>query len=623
MGILNGWDYAVVVFYFVFILGSGFLFKRVSSKSSSDYFRGGGNMLWWMAGMSAIMSGLTTWSFTGGAAKVYETGFLLPLTWMLGIPASATILWFMAPRFRQMRVVTSVEAVFRRFGFGTEQFYTYLVLPMGIFWGGIGLNTVSVFMSAAFGISMTLTLLMIGGITTIIAITGGQWAVAASDFVQGLILFLIVFVVIYLSVNLPEIGGVSNLKNSLPARHFDLQIGARSGILIAWIATMQIGAVLNALNMHGEGAKYLLVKNGRHARGMILLSLFFGLVLPISVLLHIPAMCAATVFPDMAAVFPNLKVPQEGAFVAMAFRTLPQGLLGLLLCGMFAASMGSMDTALNRNAGYFVRNIYIKYLNKEASEDRQVFMGKIFTAIFGCLLILVALGFDAMREINLFDVFLLLNAMVLLPSVVPVSLGTIIKRTPGWSGWSTVLVGMLTGAIAQSIYSPGMFQRLMGYTSVLNARETVDSRYVFISLSVLGMSCAWFFFSMLFYKKSTEAHHERVEAFFSDMRTPIDAVKENIRDQDAMQYRLVGVMCLSFGAFTLLGILIPNPLFGRLAFLFVGGIILAFGILLFAISVKKLRAAADGGDLNDLAGTAHSAANDTPLSPQTEVIERR
>lgn len=585
---LNNWDWVVIGFYFTFIIGIGLLFKHVN-RNASDYFRGGGNMLWWMAGMSAMMAGLSTWSFTGAAAKVYETGFLLPLTWMIGIPITVVILWFMAPRFRQMRVVTSIEAVFRRFGFGTEQFYIYLVLPMGIFWGGIGLNTVAVFMSAAIGISMTLTLIGLGVIVTVMSMAGGQWAVAASDFVQGLLLFLIVGVVIYFSVNLPEIGGLGNLHNALPEKHFDFSVGARTGIIILWITTMQIGGILNCLNMQGEGAKYLLVKDGKQARGMIAMRLVLGLIIPTGILLQIPAICAATVFPDMSAVFPQLKVPAEGAFVAMAFKTLPQGLIGLLICGMFAASMSSMDTALNRNAGYFVRNVYIKYINKGASDERQLLMGKVFTLIFGGLMILVALAFDSLREINLFDVFLLINSMVMLPSVVPVSLGTIIKRTPSWSGWSTVLVGMTAGALAKTAYSPALVQRMMGYATELSNREMVDSRYVFISTVVLAVSAGWFLFTMLFYKESKVEHHERVESFFKDMRTPIDHAKEDVRDQDAMQYRLVSIMCLVFGGFVLFGMLIPNPAYGRLAFLFVGGVIFALGGWLYAISVKKFK----------------------------------
>jgi hypothetical protein len=171
----------------------------------------------------------------------------------------------------------------------------------------------------------------------------------------------------------------------------------------------------------------------------------------------------------------------------------------------------------------------------------------------------------------------------------PVALGMIIKRTPGWSGWSTIVVGMAAGVLAKSLYSPELFQKTMGYATALSEREIIDSEYVFISAIVVGVATAWFLMTMLFYKKSHTEHHERVEAFFEDMRTPIDHVKEDIRNQDGMQYRLIGIMCLVFGGFTLLGILIPNPLYGRMGFLFVGGIIFALGVWFYSISVKKFK----------------------------------
>ncbi|MEM1210748.1 MAG: transporter [Planctomycetota bacterium] len=576
---LTIWDWGVIAFYFAFIVGIGFLFRRVN-RNSSDYFRGGGNMLWWMAGMSAIISGISTWSFTGAAAKVYDSGFLLPLAWFLGTLIQIPVLWYMAPRFRQMRVVTSVEAICRRFGFGTEQFYTYLVLPMGLFWGGIGLNTVAVFMSAALNIDMTISLIGLGVIVTVMAMAGGQWAVAASDFVQGVMLFLIVSVVIFATLRLPEIGGLANMFAALPERQTDFTYTGRLAIIWLWLITMQISTLFYTLNMQGEGAKYLLVKNGRQARGMIVMRFVLSAIIPLMILMQLPALCAAVVFPSMAEVFPNLKIPEEGAFVAMAFYTLPQGLIGLLICGMFAASMSSMDTALNRNAGFFVRNIYIKYLNRRASEENQVRVGKVFTGIFGGLVILIGLMFDSLRDINLFDIFLLLNSMVLVPTVVPVALGVVIKKTPSWSGWSTVLVGVAVGAIAKGFYSPERFARVMGYLQPLTDQEIIDSRFVFISLAVIACSSVWFLVTRLFYERSGKAHRESVDAFFTDMSTPIDPRRERIEDQDAMQYRLVSLICLGFGGFVLLGVFIPNALFGRLAFLYVGGVMVGIGVVL-------------------------------------------
>lgn len=585
---LGIWDWLVIIFYFIFIVGIGFLFKHVN-RNVSDYFRGGGNMLWWIAGMSAIAASISTWSFTGASAKVYQSGFLLPMAWLIGIPISVVLLWFMAPRFRQMRVITSIEAIARRYGFGSEQFYVYLLLPMGLFWGGIGMNTVAVFMAAALGIDIQVSLIGLGIIVTTMALFGGQWAVAASDFVQGLLMFLTVLVVVFFSLRLPEIGGLTNLRESLPDRHFNFTVNARLEIVVLWIAVMQAITIFNTLNLNTEGAKYLQVKDARQARGMIVLRFILLFVFPLSVIMQIPAMCAATVFPNMASIFPDLKVPEEGAFLAMAFKTLPQGMMGLLVCGMFAAAMSSMDTALNRNAGYFVRNIYIKYIERTATEKKQLVMGKVFTLVFGVITVLIGLSFNHLREMNLFDVFQILNSMVWIPSLVPTALGVIYKKTPGWTGWSTVLVGLATGAIAKKIYSPELIQSLLGYDSPINDYEIADSQFVFIATIVFCVTVGWFFFTSLFYKKTSEKYRDEVEAFFNDMKTPIDHAREDVRDQDAMQYRLVGIMALVFGGFILLGILIPNPFWGRLCFLFVGSILFAIGAILYRISVKKFR----------------------------------
>lgn len=585
---LTGWDYTVIACYLVFVLGTGFLFKRVS-KNASDYFRGGGNMLWWVAGMSAMMSAISTWSFTGAAAKVYDTGFLLPATWMLTALVTTPIMWMLAPRFRQMRVVTSIEAVCRRFGFGTEQFYTYLVLPMGLFWGGIGLNTVAVFMSAALGLPMTVTLVSLGIAVTFMSMLGGQWAVAAGDFVQGLLMFLVVGLVVWFSFALPEVGGVSGFIANMPERHTDFTVDARFGVVTIWILVSLVTNAIGTLNMQGEGAKFLVVKNGRHARGMVALRFISATVIPLTLFIQLPAMCAATVFPDLSLVFPQLTVPEEGAFVVMAFKTLPQGLLGLLICGMFAASLTTMDTALNRNAGYFVCNVYSKYIRRSSTPAQELRVGRITTVVFGGLTILVGLAFDALREINLFDVFLLLNAMVLLPSVVPVSLGTVIKRTPDWSGWSTVLAGFAAAGLAKAFYSSALVERVLGYATPFNARERVDMEFAFISIVVLVVSCAWFFFTMLFYDKAAPERRARTDAFFKDMRTPINAVTDPTEDQDHMQYQLIGLMCLVFGGATLLGALIPNPASGRIGFLFVGGVIGAFGLLFRHLAARKAR----------------------------------
>ena len=105
---LSGWDYGIIVFYALFVSSIGLICRRLN-KNSSDYFRGGGNMLWWVGGVSALVTGISTWTFTGGAAKCYLDGFLYPLVGLFGAIPAMAILWYMAPRFRRMRVITAME----------------------------------------------------------------------------------------------------------------------------------------------------------------------------------------------------------------------------------------------------------------------------------------------------------------------------------------------------------------------------------------------------------------------------------------------------------------------------------------------------------------------------------
>lgn len=58
---MTNYDYAVIVFYFIFMLGMGWLVSRFV-KTTSDYFRGGGQMVWWLVGASAFMTQFSTWA---------------------------------------------------------------------------------------------------------------------------------------------------------------------------------------------------------------------------------------------------------------------------------------------------------------------------------------------------------------------------------------------------------------------------------------------------------------------------------------------------------------------------------------------------------------------------------
>ena len=574
---LSGWDGMVIAFYALLIGSIGLICRRLN-RNSSDYFRGGGNMLWWVGAISAMATAISTWSFTGAAAKCYLDGMLLPVSMVLSTIPTLAILWFIAPRFRRLRVITAMEAVFRRFGLGTEQFYTWFTLPMGLFWGGIGLNTLGVFMASVFQMDLPVTILIVGALVTFLAVLGGQWAVSFFAVVQGVILLMVVFLVAWFSVNAPEIGGPGRFFSVLPERHLKFDADASLMLVTLWLVWNILFNAIGQMDLRNCG-KFVRVKDDASTRKMVLMMMLPGLIILLPVLIQLPSMCAAVVYPEIARVFPNLKSPEEGAWLAMALTVLPQGVLGLMVCAMFGAAADSLDAALNSNAGFFVRNVYYRYINRSASDSRQILVGKLTTAGFGVLTVGVALMVNSLRTLNLFDLFQILNAMLLPPMIVPMVLGLVIKKTPDWSGWSTVLAGLGCAVLSQALFDPALVESWLGLDRPLTVREMIDSRFLFISVATWGGSTGWFFLTTLFWKSAAESHRSRIESLFEDLARPVDHMAEGGENQDAMQYRIIGWLCLVMGGFLLLCILIPNPPEGRWSFALIGGVLGLIGAL--------------------------------------------
>lgn len=75
-------DIVVVLVYFVFLFGIGWMF-RSASANTSEYFRGGGRMLWWMVGSTAFMMALSAMTFTGLMGKALTSGMSVAMYFLL------------------------------------------------------------------------------------------------------------------------------------------------------------------------------------------------------------------------------------------------------------------------------------------------------------------------------------------------------------------------------------------------------------------------------------------------------------------------------------------------------------------------------------------------------------
>jgi solute:Na+ symporter, SSS family len=634
---ITRYDYFIIAFYFVFLLGIGLVFRRLS-KNTSDYFRCGGVMPWWITGTSAWLATFSAWAFVGAAGEVYRAGLNVLIVFYASILALVLTFVYMSFRFRRMRVVTWMEAVRARFGPFTEQFYTWIKLPLLIILSGFALNSIGVFMAAVFHVHIVIVLIVLGTVITIVAFTGGAFAVLASDFVQMFLVMTITLATVVLVLRRPEIGGLKNLIHTVNAQrpdHFNLFLLGRPVMLVTWaLAFMWIK--LYELNNMEQSTMYLMAKSDKHAKRMVLIPLLGTIVGPL--IWIIPPMAAIVMFPNLAT-DPTYKdtlhfpQPTEAAFVAVAMKVMPVGLLGLLMCAMIGATLTNMDAVVNKGVGVFVRSFYRPMINPNASEKRMLIVGKICTLVFGALIIGVAVLVSLYRDMDLFKLMNQVGVSLTAPLALPIFFGMFFRRTPPWAAWVTALACFIVVAwtnfilsnqitdptyashlpsLARSILLPEPLRNWL-VNLQMNANEKSELTLIVTGLSASAVAIVFFFGSTFFYERSPREYKERVEAFFLSLRTPLDAPRDARDTHDEVLYRMLGLLCIVYGLFILALVLIPNNIPGRFCFVFCGGTIETMGLILYWRSRVK--------PINPV-DAASAPLPQTILSPEPTFVEK-
>ena len=572
---MTPYDLAVLALYFVFMLTISWVFRHFVSDVGS-YFRSGGQVLWWMAGGSAFMVSFSAWTFTGAASRAYLDGWPIIVIFVANAIGFFLNAAYFGPRMRQLRVITSMEAVRQRFGRGSEQTFTWIILPLQMMSAGIWLYGMGVFFSAAFGFDVRTTIIITGLCVLLMSLLGGSWAVIASDFVQVLILIPITIITAVLSI--AHAGGFETVVEKLSTTSLNMDKLFTDDFLMFWCVAILLKQFLSTNNLN-DASRYLCVKDSHHARkaGILAGCLFLGGVF----FWFLPPMIQSTEATDLATVFPSLDKPAEGAYFAIARTVFPVGMMGLLAAGIFAATMSSMDSGLNRNAGIFVKNLYQPLLRPHASDRELLTVGKSVTVALGLLVISIAIFYSQIRDLSLFELMLKFQILVSLPYVVPLVLGLLIRRTPGWAGWSTLLVCFFVSYLTTTFLNIDWAVARFGAQDGIGNFERQNWEQGIGVFTITGAGLLWFLFCRRFYKNQSPEQKEAIETFSRNLDTPVDyATEESAPASDNKQSRLMGWLCIPYGGVVILMALIPNPPMGRVAFLFCGATVMAIGTLL-------------------------------------------
>ncbi len=229
-----------------------------------DYLAGGFRMSWWLLGASSFISNFSCWTFTGAANIAYTYGLLVFGVYLIDIVGFIVSAAWFAPRFRQLRLVTAVDAIRLRFGRLTEQIFNWLWFFATLATAAVSLVGLSIILSSAFHLPQIPVILVTGVVVVLIALVGGTWAVAARDFVPRLLLLSVTVVVGVLTPI--TVGGVSAFFAQIPSGHWQMLRPAGS-IPYDWLfLTTALFKAAYEKNNITYSAKYIAAKDGENAR---------------------------------------------------------------------------------------------------------------------------------------------------------------------------------------------------------------------------------------------------------------------------------------------------------------------------------------------------------------------
>jgi Na+/proline symporter len=562
-------EYLSILVYLAFLVGLGAWASKLNS-SVSDFVVGGSKATWWMAGTSIFVGGISAFTFTGNASAAFLSGPTFLIIYVAGT-FGYLLCVFLAPWFRQTRAETWADVMRDRFGVSVEQFSVSISVILSPLSGAIQLYALAVFANVLIpDVPVHWLILILGSVAVIYSTTGGRWAVMATDFVQGIIMFAVTLLVFYLS--LKAIGGweafFSYFKDPKFANDFKFVKEAgefpNDKYTMKWIILIFIMQIQGYINL-GTAGRFLSVKDGPSARKAALLAAVLTAVG--TTVWFLPPMVARFLM-ESEVLSMGIKEPATASYAVIAMKLLPNGLTGLLLAAMFASTMSSLDSSLNGTAGVLIRNIipfFRRLLRLPILDDKMGLRWcKIITMFLGASVMITAVALSVQQKFELFETFLFISAVISLPLGLPIIIGLWVKRI-NWIGYYIIVFI----ASIPSIYF--LLDERAG------TREWfIQDRLPWIYLAgAIGLLIS---ISLWRYVKAGDK--KNIEAFFIKMHTPIDFEKEIGSSNDHVQLNMVGISALIMSAMVSCLLLVPNTFEQRLQILFIALFMGSIGSLL-------------------------------------------
>lgn len=415
-------DWIIIGVYLFISLLIGIRFKNQASQSLKDFFLGGRNMPWYIAGISMVATTFAADTPLWVTEVIAQHGISGNWLWWNMLIGGMLTTFFFSKLWHRANIITELEFIELRYGGlparilrGFKSVYMGLLLNVVIIgWVNYAMMTI---LNVFFGIPAydaqipfweNEIIWYITGAMIIVVIyssLSGLLGVAITDTIQFVIAMVGCIVMAWFVLDHPEIGGMEGLKAKLPEWRFSFfpKLGEGSqtteGVfsisvasfltfaLVQWWASWYPGA-----EPGGGGYVAQRMMSTKDEKNSLFATLFFQVahycIRPWPWILI--ALCALVLYPDL---------PQEESgkgFVFIMRDVLPSGLKGLLLVAFLSAYMSTLSTQFNWGASFLTNDLYKRFIKPEqqfktesVAQKHYVGVARLFTLLIMLLSLVV------------------------------------------------------------------------------------------------------------------------------------------------------------------------------------------------------------------------------------------
>lgn len=417
-------DWAIIIGYFLITILIGIWASKKAGNSSVDFFLSGRNMPWWLLGVSMVATTFSADTPNLVTDLVRKNGVSGNWAWWAFLLTGMLTVFMYAKLWRRSGVMTDLEFYELRYSGKPAAFLRgFRAVYLGVLFNVVVMASVCLAAikigGVMFNISPVNTLGIACIVTVLYSMTGGLRGILFTDFFQFFLAMIgTVLAAIYI-LDLPQIGGLSNLLEQPAVRERMSFIPDDSTsfytlflipLTVQWWASYYPGAEPGGGGYVAQ--RMLAAKDESHAvTATFLFNIMHYALRPWPWILI--AFASLIIFPDHASLgnqFPHIDksiIDDDLAYPAM-LTFLPAGLLGVILASLFAGFMSTISSHLNWGSSYMVNDVYKRFINPEASQKQLVLLGRISTVVMMLLGATLALSITSAKAA--FDLILMLGA---------------------------------------------------------------------------------------------------------------------------------------------------------------------------------------------------------------------